>query len=358
MFKVCIISCGMITNSAHIPAYKNFPEDFEIVGVCDTNEEAAKGTAERHGIAHYYTDAEEMLKAEKPDVVSVCVPNFLHKKMTMLALSYGCNVMCEKPVAYTYADAKEMYDYAKAQGKLLIACQSMRFTPDRFAAKKLIDEGKVGEIFYGEFKRVRRRGIPTWGKFHIKEFSGGGAFVDIGVHMLDTVLWLMGNPKIKSVSATTSKHFAYEIGSLKDSGALTGEVHTASKFNPDEMNVEDFSSGTITFENGARVNFVVSWAANLPEASDIILSGKKLGISLPDCVTYSGADKNEKIETEENLYKDEDFSGHFYLMDNLRKVLKGEEELIVKPEETINVARVLEGAYKSATTGKEVVFDD
>ncbi|MBR0277497.1 MAG: Gfo/Idh/MocA family oxidoreductase [Clostridia bacterium] len=358
MFKVCIISCGMITNSAHIPAYKNFPEDFEITAVCDTNEEAAKGTAERHGIPRYYTDAEKMLREEKPDVVSVCVPNFLHKKMTMLALSYGCNVMCEKPVAYAYDDAKEMYDYAKKQGKLLIACQSMRFTPDRLAAKKLIDEGKIGDIYYGEFKRVRRRGIPTWGKFHIKEFSGGGAFVDIGVHMVDSVIWLMGNPKVKSVSATTSKHFANEIGSLKDSGALTGEVHTASKFNPDEMNVEDFSCGTISFYNGARVNFVVSWAANLPEASDIVISGQNCGISLPDCKMYSGADKIETLETKPNLYEGEAFSGHFYLMDNLRKVLKGEEELIVTPEETINVAKILEGIYKSAEIGKEVIFDD
>ena len=54
MFRVCIISCGMITNAAHIPAYKAFPEDFEIVGVCDINEKAAKDTAERHGIKNYY----------------------------------------------------------------------------------------------------------------------------------------------------------------------------------------------------------------------------------------------------------------------------------------------------------------
>ena len=74
MFKVCIISCGMIANSAHIPAFKQFGEDYEIVGVCDVNENAARETAERHGIANYYTDAKEMLSKEKPDVVSVCVP--------------------------------------------------------------------------------------------------------------------------------------------------------------------------------------------------------------------------------------------------------------------------------------------
>lgn len=358
MFKVCIISCGMITNSAHIPAYKHFSDDFEIVAVCDVNEQATRETAQRHGIANYYTDAKKMLEEQKPDVVSVCVPNCLHKEYTMLALSYGCNVMCEKPLAFTYDDAKEMYSYAKKQGKLLMACQSMRFTPDRLAAKKMIESGEVGEIYYGEFSRIRRRGIPTWGKFHIKDFSGGGAFVDIGVHMVDAVLWLMGNPKLKSVSATATKHHADEIGSLKDSGALTGEVHTMSKFNPDEMNVEDFSSGSLLFENGARVNFTVAWAANLPEASDIKLNGKKAGILMPQCEIYKGADIIEKLCTQPNLYEGEAFSGHFYLMDNLRKVLKGEAEPVVKAEETINVARVLEAMYKSAEQGREVTLDD
>lgn len=358
MIKVCIISCGMITNSAHIPAYKHFSEDFEIVAVCDAYEPAAHDTAQRHGIPNYYTDANKMLEEQKPDVVSVCVPNYMHKEYTMLALSHGCHVMCEKPLAFTYKDAKEMFDFAKEKGKILMACQSMRFTPDRLAAKKMIESGQTGEIYYGEFSRIRRRGIPTWGKFHIKEFSGGGAFVDIGVHMVDAVLWLMGNPELKSVSAATGKYYANEIGSLKDSGALTGEVHTQRKFDPDEMDVEDFSSGTLSFKNGARVNFTVSWAANLPESSDIKLSGYDAGLLIPQCEIYKGADIKEELITEPNLYEGEAFSGHFYLMDNLRKVIKGEAEPIVKPEETINVARILEAVYKSAETGKEVVLDD
>ncbi len=353
MFKVCIISCGMITNSAHIPAYRHFPEDFEIAAVCDVNEQAAADTAKRHGIKNYYTDADKMLAEQKPDVVSVCVPNCMHKEYTMLALNHGCNVMCEKPLAFTYTDAKEMFDLAKEKGKVLMACQSMRFTPDRIAAKKAVESGETGEIFYGEISRIRRRGIPTWGKFHIKEFSGGGAVIDIGVHIIDSALWLMGNPKLKSVCATNGKYFAEETGSLKESGALTGEVHYQRNFNPDEMNVEDFSSGSLYFENGARINFNIAWAANLPESSDITLMGQKAGIKIPKCEIYKGSDCDTKLETEPNLYPDEAFFGHFYLMDNLRKVLKGEEEPIVKPEETINISRVLEAIYKSAETCSE-----
>ena len=180
-FKVCIISCGMITNAAHIPAYRQFPEDYDIVAVSDINETAARETAERYGIPHYYTDAEKMLTEEKPDVVSVCVPNAFHKEYTMMALRHGANVLCEKPLAFRHSDAVEMFELAKEKGKVLMACQSMRFTPDRLAAKKFIEAGGMDEIYYGELSRIRRRGIPYWGTFHMKKISGGGAFVDIGI---------------------------------------------------------------------------------------------------------------------------------------------------------------------------------
>lgn len=353
MYKTAIISCGMIANNAHIPAYKHFSTDFEIVAVCDINEDVARQTAQRHGIGKYYTDAARMLREIKPDVVSVCVPNFLHKQYAMMALEHGAHVLCEKPVAFTYLDAVELYECAKSRGKHLIACQSMRFTPDRLALKKMIDKGCLGEIYYGEFSRVRRRGIPTWGMFHIKEVSGGGAFLDIGVHMIDAMVWLMGNPKLKSISGTASKHFCNEICELKKSGAL-GELHAKREFDPDEMNVEDFSCGSMEFENGARVNFKVAWAMNSPEEASIKLSGTKAGADIPQCRIYKSADTTEELRVERNKYEGEPFFGHFYLVENLKEVLNGNSAPVVTPEETINVAAILECFYISAELGREV----
>lgn len=357
MFKVCIISCGMIANSAHIPAYRQFSQDYDITAVSDINEAAARDTAKRHGIPNYYTDAEEMLSKEKPDIVSVCVPNCFHKEYTLMALNHGANVLCEKPLAFNLADGVEMFETAKRNGKLLTACQSMRFTPDRLAAKKYIDDGNMDEIYYGELARVRRRGIPTWGAFHINKISRGGAFVDIGVHMLDALVWLMGNPKIKSVVGKTMQNHKWEIGSLKSSGALTGEVHNQRKFDPEEMDVEDFACGTMNFENGAEVNFKVAWASNMPESSDIRLVSKKSGIDLPSGKIYFGEDGEKLLETKECPY-DTPFFGHMYIADNLRKVLKGEEEPIIKPEETLNVSAILELFYKSAKLGREVYANE
>ena len=110
MIKVCIISCGMIANSAHIPAYRTFGNDFFISAVSDINENSARETAKRHGIPNFYVNAEEMLEKEKPDLVSVCVPNCFHKEYTITALNAKANVLCEKPLAFRVSDAKEMFD--------------------------------------------------------------------------------------------------------------------------------------------------------------------------------------------------------------------------------------------------------
>ena len=288
--------------------------------------------------------------------VSVCVPNSLHKKYTLMALSYGAHVLCEKPAALSRKDAVEMYEYARGRGKYLVACQSMRFTPDRLAAKKLLTN--MPDIYYAEFSRIRRRGIPTWGKFHIKEISGGGALVDIGVHMLDSVLWLMNNPRVSSVRASVFRNHADEIGTLKNSGALTGNVYNACEFIPEEMDVEDFSAGTINFENGATVNFKAAWAANLPDEASIRLVNKENGILLPEGRVLSSIDSEEKLYPEQSKYPDEAFAGHFYLVDNFLEVLQGKAELIVKPEEIINVSTILELFYKSACLGKEIKVNE
>ena len=343
----------MIANSAHIPAYRAFSEDFEVVAVSDLNADNAKNTAACHGIERWYTDTERMLKECRPDVVSVCVPNCFHKEYTMLALSYGAHVLCEKPLAFTKKDAEEMFDFAQKQGKVLMACQSMRFTPDRLAAKEYIEKNGHDGFYYTELSRVRRRGIPYWGAFHIKKISGGGAFVDIGVHMIDAAIWLTGNTDVVSVCGTAAKNHAEEIGDLAKSGALTGHVDSLRKFHSEEMDVEDFSSGTVRFKNGAVMNFKVAWATNQPEEASIRLVSKRVGINIPSCEIYRGMEGVEQLESKALEYEGH-FPGHCYLVKNMRDVLAGVAEPCVMPEETIACTEIIEAFYRSAELGREV----
>lgn len=357
MLKVCIISCGMIANSAHIPAYKHFSDDFEIVAVSDISAENAENTAKRHGIPKWYTNAEAMLDECRPDVVSVCVPNCFHKEYVMLALKYGANVLCEKPLAFTKRDACEMFACAKERGRTLMACQSMRYTPDRLAAKKYIEECGEDSFYYTELSRVRRRGIPYWGAFHIGRISGGGAFADIGIHMIDAAIWLTRNTEVLSVCGVALKNHVDELGDLSKSGALTGQVDSMRKFDPDEMDVEDFGAGCVRFKNGAVMNFKVAWAANQPEEASLKLVGRKIGINIPECKVFSGADGVEAIEGIPLKYGDT-FAGHVYLVENMRDVLICGDEPAVKPEETVACAEITEAFYRSARLGREVFVDE
>lgn len=147
------------------------------------------------------------------------------------------------------------------------------------------------------------------------------------------------------------------IAYMKSGGALTGNVDNIRKFNPDEMDVEDFACGNLKFSGGANISFKVAWAANMPESSDIRLVGDKAGIDLTCGKIYFGEDGEEKLEMKKLKY-DAPFAGHMYTADNLRKLLKGIEEPFVKPEETMNAARIIELFYKSAELGREVFADE
>lgn len=365
--KVALISGGMIANAAHIPAYRNMKEFVEIVAVCDIYEPAAKATAERWEIPHYYTDAAQMLEKEKPDLVSVCTSNASHKDMTKLALEHGANVLCEKPLAITYKDARELFDLADRMGKKLVACQSSRFTPEHLDAHDLVSQGYLGNIYFSEINRVRRRGVPTWGNFHRKDINGGGAFCDIGVHVLDAVIWIMGNPKMVSVSGAKSSVLTRKgenlVTSLAEAGAPLGRFGAACSYTPDQFETEEFAAGTIRFENDAILNFKVAWAVNLPIDSSINVVGDRAGLLLPQFKLLSTMDKfqvdiDPRRFNEERKYADKTFNGHWYLIENYINALLGKEELVIRPEETLNVSAVIDAFYRSADLHREVRFEE
>lgn len=365
--KVAIISGGMIANAAHIPAYRNMRDDVEIVAVCDIYEPSARATAERWGISGVYTNAEEMLEREKPDLVSVCTSNAAHKSMTMLALQHGANVICEKPLAVTYRDAKELFDTAARMGKKLVACQSSRFTPEYLDARELVEKGYIGDIYFSELSRIRRRGVPTWGSFHKKDVNGGGAFCDIGVHLLDAIVWIMGNPKMACVSGAKSSVLTKKgenlVTSLTEAGAPLGRFGMKCTYTPEQFETEEFAAGTIRFENDAILNFKVAWALNLPNSSSISIVGDRAGLLLPEFKLISTMDRFQadiipRRFNEERRYARETFNGHWYLVENVVNAILDREELLIKPEETLNVSAMIDAFYRSADLHREVRFDE
>ena len=208
----------MIATQAHIPAWKDQGEFAEIVAVADALEDRARLIADSEGVPNAYGDWRRMLDEQQLDVVVVCTPNSYHKEQSIAALAAGANVLCEKPAATCHDDAMAMFDAADAAGKLLFIGQSARFMHRTRAAKEIVDAGRLGEIYFAETVGMRRRGVPKWGQFHMKEHSAGGTLLDTGVHAIDLLYWLMGNPKVVAVSSATYT----KIGN-RDEGIVTSD---------------------------------------------------------------------------------------------------------------------------------------
>jgi len=359
--KVGIIGTGMIAVSGHIPAWKNLADDVELTAVADILADRAALVAKSYGAKHAYGDWRKMLKEQRLDIVSVCTPNSYHKEQTIAALKAGAHVLCEKPVSTSHAAAVEMFEAADAAKRILFVGQSSRFSEKSRAAKEVCASGRLGEMYFAETYFLRRRGIPTWGQFHQKEHSAGGPVYDLGVHAIDLLFWLMGNPKAVAVSGATYTKFGNRdeglATSLADSGAPLG-VLTPRPYSHRDFNVEDMAAGFIRLDGGATVAFKTSWAANVPQnTGSTMILGTEGGLVLdPLTLVTNMGSYQVNIAPQVPGGRNVAFSGHWEEAEHFVKVLRGEEKLLVTREEVLNVIKTLDALYESAAKGREIAL--
>ena len=360
--RVGVIGTGMIATAGHIPGWKNLKDDVEIVAVADVLEDRAKLIAETMGVGSAYGDWRKMLAEARLDVVSVCTPNVYHKEQTIGALKAGAHVLCEKPVATSHGDAVEMYEAAEKAKRILFVGQTARFSNGSRAAKEIVEAGRLGEVYYAETYFLRRRGIPTWGQFHMKRHSGGGPVYDLGVHAVDLLFWLMGSPKVVAVSGATYTKLANRgeelMTSLAESGAPAG-VLTPRKYSHADYDVEDMAAAFIRLEGGATVAFKTSWAANVPQnTGNTTLLGTEGGLVLdPLTLVTNMGSLQVNVLPQVPAGRAVEFAGHWEQTAHFVKVIGGEEKLLVTREQVLNVMRTLDGLYRSAAEGREVRLD-
>lgn len=351
--KIAIIGCGGIARKAHAPQYELLKTEYEVVAVCDIIEKKAEKLAENFDGCQVYTDYRDVLNIEGLDAVDICTPNYLHSVIALDALNNGINVLCEKPDAVSVEEAYKMKAAADANGKLLMIIRNNRFLAQSQYMKKYIEDGNIGKIYAGRCGWQRRRGIPgKGGWFTTKAQSGGGPLIDLGVHMIDVTMWLMGNPTPVAVSGCTYTEFAgNDVSESVDSSF--GEAKAGGTFD-----VEDLAMGFIRFDNGACLQIEFSWASNVQQDDKFFeLRGTNAGAS------YHSADGKLKIFTEQygktmdiipNLGKE--INGHYGNIKNFADVLNGKAEAIFVPEQGINMIKILEAMYKSAEKGAEVLL--
>lgn len=351
-----IIGCGGIAESKEMPAIKATGL-VDMVAFCDTASERAERAAQEFGAkgAKTYTDYRALLEEKNIDLVYVCTPNCFHREMTVAALNAGKHVMCEKPMAMNTAEAQEMVAAAKANNKVLTIAYQNRFRPDSLYLKEKCKKGVLGEIYFAKARAIRRRAVPTWGVFLDEAMQGGGPLIDIGTHALDLTLWMMDNYQPKYVVGTVY----HKLNKQRNTGNAWGD------WDPEKFTVEDSAFGFVVMENGATVILESSWALNSLETLEAatLLCGTEAGADMFDGLRINGV-KNGRPYV---LKPDFSTGGvDFYagastkpeVLEQLSflQAVRGQGELVVKPEEALVVTQILEAIYESAKTGQPVYF--
>ena len=347
--KAGIVGCSGIANDKHLPAIQR-NGNFEITAFCDLFEERAQTAKETYGTedARVYTDYRELLK-EDLDVVYVLTPNSTHAEVSIAAMESGKHVMCEKPMAKTYDEAKAMVEVAHRTGKVLNIGYQCRYRADAQYLKQACEDGELGDIYFAKALAVRRRAVPTWGVFLDKDKQGGGPLIDMGTHALDMTLWMMDNYEVESVTGSTFQKLADQT----NTGNRWGD------WDPAKFTVEDSAFGFIKMKNGATIVLESSWALNMVESegAQTLLCGTKAGADMKDGLrinrVHYGRQCIEKPDLTTGMPENPDDIEQriFY-----HAVADG-AELVVKPEQALVVTRVLEAIYESAGTGKTIYFD-
>jgi predicted dehydrogenase len=269
--RVGVVGLGW-AGQQHLAAYHAHP-DTEIVALAGLEDGPRAKLARKYAIAHAVADWEDLLAVDGLDAVSVCVPTFLHAPIAVAALKHGCHVLSEKPIALNGREADKMVRAARKADRVLDVAFNHRQRGDIQKLKRLIDDGRLGRPYYAKAWWLRRTGIPTVGSWFTRaELAGGGPLVDIGVHVLDWSLFLLGNPEVVAVSASTYDLLAtngFGVGSSSGYAGKTGAADSeAARFD-----VEDLASVFMRLADGGTLLVEASWAAHRRD-------GDEFGITL------------------------------------------------------------------------------
>ena len=322
-------------------------EELELAGIWDVSEER-RALAQENGI-HVYASLEDLLADKTVSLVTVVIPNQLHKPVCIQAMEAGKHVVCEKPVALNHQELQDMIDAAKANQVLFTVHQNRRWDEDYRIMKHIYEEGILGKVFRIESRVHGSRGIP--GDWRNQKECGGGMLMDWGVHLLDQIMQMIREPLL-SVYAETSyvTNESCDDGftaNLKFAGdlAVTVEVGTS--------NFIGLPRWYMLGENGSAV--IENWKL---DGKIVKVSDWEKRDAVP-VVTAAGLTKTMAPRTPETikeypLPRQESDVHDFYR--NVIRAIAGQEAQLVKHEEVMRVMKLLEVILESAE--KNVVITD
>lgn len=341
MVRVAVIGCGKIAERASLPNLVNYKEKVVVKALCDIEEAKAKALKEKFKLSgvDIMKDWKKIVTRKDIDVVFIDTPNYLHEEMAIGAAKNKKHILVEKPISITAKSADNMDRAAKANGVYLMVEQTQRFDPVHQAAKKVIDSGMLGRI-HNIRGRIGHAGPEYWSEgkahwFYDKKKSGGGAMIDIGVHITDLVRWF-ARKKVTEVFAT---------------------IRNIEK----PVKVDDNATVLFKFEDGAKGEIECSWTTRPYEVLTFVYGSKgkmttAIGAEKPVKViiakTGKGEDPNcalEEIYPQIGPGNGWENAVHYFIDCVINKT-----KPFVSGEEGRETMRVINAAYESERVGKWV----
>jgi predicted dehydrogenase len=351
--RVGVVGVGW-AGQQHVKAYADLA-GVELVGIAGLEEAERTRLAGEHGVEHDVAGWEDLLELDGLDAVSVAVPTFLHAPIAIAALERGLHVLSEKPIARNELEALSMVQAARAANRVLDVGFNHRQRGDIHKLKDVIDAGRLGRPYYAKAWWLRRSGIPGLGSwFTTAELAGGGPLVDIGVHVLDYSLFLLGNPRVTAVSASTydllaSAGFGFSHESTKTSVAgSTG------------FDVEDLATVFMRLQDGGTLLVEASWAAHRTDGDEfgITLYGSKGGAELiVEDYAPSGSLRiftdDDGVPAETRLTA-QPGGGHKVVVEQFLTKIRSGRWHEHDGAAAVDLARIVDACYRSAAEQREV----
>ena len=248
--NIGIVGLGTIS-SLHAKGYMTIPKKAEIAAIVDRQQAVAREKSLEWGVETWVTDYKKLLEKETVDAVDICVPHHLHAEMAVSAAEAGKHIILEKPIATTLKDAERIISASRRAGVKLMVAENVRFVPAHKAAKRLLEEGVIGNVFltrsHGGGSEIERLMDPNSWK-GTPDKCGGGVLIDSGVHRIDLFRWFLG--EVESVYAWTAK----QVVKLENKS-------------------EDNALVQLRFKNGAMGQLSSSWSILSPWNESIDLYG-------------------------------------------------------------------------------------
>ncbi|MBO0958831.1 Gfo/Idh/MocA family oxidoreductase [Neobacillus sp. MM2021_6] len=350
LLQVCVIGAGSISDQ-HFQAYqKNL--DAVLYGVFDYSRERAEEKAQRYGIEHVYNSLEEVFNDPQVDAVSICTWNNTHAEISIGALKGGKHVLVEKPLSMTVDEAVRVEEAVRTYNKTLQVGFVRRFATNTKVLKSFIDSGKLGEVYYAKASCLRRLGNPG-GWFADKERSGGGPLIDLGVHIIDICWYLMGRPKVKSISGNTY----HQLGNRGNVENL--RFYKTADYDKGKNTVEDAANALITFENGASLLVDVSFTLHAKrDEIQVKLFGTKGGAELEPELVLIGEENDTVINIHPQIdHLSFDFTNAFQNeIDSFVTCCLTGTKPLAPVEDGVEMMKILAGIYEASEKKCEVVF--